>query len=78
MQEWTGEASLGDALTRILQQLPRVRWLVTTLGAQGTSPFPQRQPFLFLSLVLPCVLYGLAFPNFLPFTCVVPLPTKDG
>lgn len=37
MQEWTGEATLGDAVTRILLQLPRVRWLVTTLGAQGTS-----------------------------------------
>eukprot|EP00884_Botryococcus_braunii_P008294 jgi/Botrbrau1/17466/Bobra.0054s0053.1 len=34
-KEWTGELQLGDALTVLLQRLPRVRWLVTTLGPQG-------------------------------------------
>jgi hypothetical protein len=36
MQQWTGEASLGDALHTTLQRLPNVKWVVTTLGKKGS------------------------------------------
>lgn len=36
MQQWTGEASLGDALHTTLQRLPNVKWMVTTLGKKGS------------------------------------------
>lgn len=36
MQQWTGEASLGDALHTTLQRLPNVKWVVTTLGKRGS------------------------------------------
>ncbi|KAK9811624.1 hypothetical protein WJX72_007184 [[Myrmecia] bisecta] len=35
-KDWTGEACLGDALVSSLQRLPRVRWLVATLGKRGS------------------------------------------
>ncbi|KAA6416772.1 MAG: carbohydrate kinase [Trebouxia sp. A1-2] len=35
-QQWTGEASLGDALHTTLQRLPNVKWMVTTLGKKGS------------------------------------------
>ena len=36
VQVWTGEASLGGALEKILSRLPRVERLITTLGARGS------------------------------------------
>ncbi|BDA44908.1 probable ribokinase at N-terminal half [Coccomyxa sp. Obi] len=33
---WTGEESLGDSLLSTFQRLPHVRWMITTLGAQGS------------------------------------------
>ncbi len=36
MQQWTGEASLGDALHTTFQRLPNVKWMVTTLGKKGS------------------------------------------
>ncbi|GAB4822038.1 hypothetical protein N2152v2_009084 [Parachlorella kessleri] len=35
-QEWTGEACLGDAILSTFYQLPRAKWMVTTLGARGS------------------------------------------
>lgn len=35
-QQWTGEASLGDALHTTLQRLPKVKLMVTTLGKKGS------------------------------------------
>lgn len=35
-QQWTGEATLGDALHTALSRLPNVKWLVTTLGKRGS------------------------------------------
>ena len=36
MQQWTGEATLGDALYTTLQRLPDVKFVVTTLGKRGS------------------------------------------
>ena len=36
LQEWTGEDKLGDALYTMLQRLPKVKWMVTTLGKRGS------------------------------------------
>jgi len=36
LQQWTGEATLGDALHTALQRLPNVKWMVTTLGKKGS------------------------------------------
>ena len=36
LQQWTGEATLGDALLTSLQRLPNVKWLATTLGKKGS------------------------------------------
>jgi hypothetical protein len=35
MQEWTGEATLGDALLSLAGRLPRCQVLITTRGTQG-------------------------------------------
>lgn len=35
MQEWTGEATLGDALLSLAGRLPRCKVLITTRGTQG-------------------------------------------
>lgn len=36
MQQWTGEATLGDALYTTVQRLPNVKFMVTTLGKRGS------------------------------------------
>lgn len=36
LQQWTGEATLGDALHTTLSRLPNIKWLVTTLGKRGS------------------------------------------
>ena len=36
MQQWTGEATLGDAMYTTLQRLPNVKFVVTTLGKRGS------------------------------------------
>lgn len=33
---WTGHSCLGDALVSMLDRLPRVQWIITTLGSQGS------------------------------------------
>lgn len=33
---WTGQNCLGDALVSMLHQLPRAKWIITTLGSQGS------------------------------------------
>ena len=36
VQLWTGKATLGDAMLSTLQQLPRRKWMITTLGKRGS------------------------------------------
>lgn len=36
LQQWTGEATLGDALHTSLARLPKARFLITTLGKKGS------------------------------------------
>ena len=36
LQQWTGEAALGDAVLTTLARLPRVKFMVTTLGKKGS------------------------------------------
>lgn len=36
MQQWTGEATLGDALLTSLARLPKAKFLITTLGKKGS------------------------------------------
>ena len=36
LQQWTGEATLGDALHTSIARLPRARFLITTLGKKGS------------------------------------------
>lgn len=36
LQQWTGEATLGDALHTSLARLPQARFLITTLGKKGS------------------------------------------
>ena len=36
LQQWTGEATLGDALHTTLARLPRVKFMITTLGKKGS------------------------------------------
>lgn len=35
-QQWTGETALGDALHTTLSRLPRVKFMITTLGKRGS------------------------------------------
>lgn len=35
-QEWTGEATVGDAMVALARRLPRARVVVTTRGARGS------------------------------------------
>ncbi|KAI8465093.1 MAG: PfkB-type carbohydrate kinase [Monoraphidium minutum] len=35
-QEWTGEATIGDAMVALAQRLPRARAIVTTRGTRGS------------------------------------------
>lgn len=35
-QEWSGEGVMGDAVLSTFARLPHIRWMVTTLGAQGS------------------------------------------
>ena len=37
MQLWTEEATLGDAMLTCLGRLPRVQWMITTLGKRGSA-----------------------------------------
>lgn len=43
VQLWTGKASLGDAMLCTLHQLPRVQWMITTLGKQGSVLIERQQ-----------------------------------
>lgn len=36
MQSFTGQGTLGDAMLGLLEQLPRVQWVITTLGKKGS------------------------------------------
>lgn len=36
LQLWTQEATLGDAMLAMLQRLPKLKWMVTTRGKQGS------------------------------------------
>lgn len=36
LQQWTGETALGDALHTTLSRLPRVKFVITTLGRRGS------------------------------------------
>lgn len=36
LQQWTGEAALGDALHTTLARLPKVKFMITTLGKKGS------------------------------------------
>lgn len=36
LQEWTGEACLGDALLELAARLPRAKMLITTQGSKGS------------------------------------------
>jgi hypothetical protein len=51
-QAWTGEQSLGDALLSTFQRLPHIKWLITTLGAQG-AVFLQRPEVAAQSAAMP-------------------------
>lgn len=35
-QNWTGEGCVGDAIAAVLARLPRVKWMITTLGKRGS------------------------------------------
>jgi hypothetical protein len=36
MQEWTGEANIGDALVTLASRLPQAQMIFTTQGAKGS------------------------------------------
>lgn len=36
LQSYTGQSTLGDAMISLLQQLPKVQWIITTLGKKGS------------------------------------------
>lgn len=36
LQEWTGEATIGDALVALAARLPRAQMIITTQGAKGS------------------------------------------
>jgi hypothetical protein len=36
MQEWTGEANIGDALVTLASRLPQAQLIFTTQGAKGS------------------------------------------
>ena len=44
LQEWTGEACLGDAILSTFYQLPGAKWMVTTLGARGSVLLERPDP----------------------------------
>ena len=44
MQRWTSKATLGDAMLSTLQRLPRVKWVVTTLGRRGSVLVERQSP----------------------------------
>lgn len=43
LQLWTGKATLGDAMLATLQRLPRLKWMITTLGKRGSVLVERRQ-----------------------------------
>ena len=43
-QEYTDKGCLGNAMLSILQQLPNVQWMITTLGKRGSVLLQQQQP----------------------------------
>ncbi len=44
VQLWTGKANLGDAMLSTLQQLPRLKWMITTLGKRGSVLIKRQDP----------------------------------
>jgi len=44
VQLWTGKATLGDAMLSTLQQLPRLKWMITTLGKRGSVLINRQDP----------------------------------
>ena len=44
VQLWTGKATLGDAMLSTLQQLPRLKWMITTLGKPGSVLINRHDP----------------------------------
>lgn len=34
--DWTGESCIGDAITSTFSRLPKVKWMITTLGSKGS------------------------------------------
>ena len=44
VQLWTGKATLGDAMLCTLQQLPRLKWMITTLGTRGSVLIKRQRP----------------------------------
>jgi hypothetical protein len=44
VQEWTGEACIGDALVELAARLPRARLLITTQGSKGSICLLRQQP----------------------------------
>ena len=44
-ENWTGEGCIGDAIAATFARLPRVKWMITTLGKKG-SVLLERMDFL--------------------------------
>lgn len=44
MQSFTSQSTFGDAMIRLLQQLPRVQWIITTLGKKGSVLVEKASP----------------------------------
>lgn len=42
--DWTGESCLGDALVTTLTKLPKARWMITTLGKDGSVLLERSEP----------------------------------
>ena len=44
MQSYTAQSTLGDAMLCLLKQLPRVQWIITTLGKRGSVLVEKTSP----------------------------------
>lgn len=44
LQSFTSQSTLGDAMICLMQQLPRVQWIITTLGKKGSVLVEKASP----------------------------------